>query len=388
MPSVLSRPAQVTWDQASPSASCSSSSSGGSSWTDAIAMGLYGMCLRAAKPFEELTEDLCEAAAAFVPGHADVGHSTLLPSADSTPRSDVPGSEAHSPHDMGTATLAVLDRAIAPLLELGEDAGPGGALAMLAALGPAASITTGGKALLLLCGVSTQTKGVYALMSLAMAGGAYSMWNRHPEEVDRTLQRRSAAALLCSSAMHLALALGFGIPPSLPIHVTNPEVMVRFLPDIVIIPLIIMNIGYLAGKKADHMLPTVGFGLLSTVSLATAAAATSSEAVPLLVTGITCMLKAAFDINRALPVQAGSLSAVNKLRTQISADLMVFTWVGYPLVEALGMMNCITLSSELHAFVVLDLIGKLGVCHIVLRSQEAFLNAQRALATEVRLPPS
>lgn len=380
MPTVMSRPLQVTQAQVCSSTSCTSS------WTGIVAGGLYDLCLRVARPFEEIKDDLCDAAAALVPGHDGVDQGKRFASADVEPHDDAQGSPMCGLHSIRTAALVVLDRASVPLLELGEDAGPGGALALMATLGPAASVATGGKALLALCGLSTQTKGLYALLSMVMAGGAWSMWHRYPGEADRTLQQRSAAALMCSSVVHLALALGLGIPPSLPLHVTNPEVVARFLPDIIIVPLMIMNVGYLAGKKADNMLPTVGFGLLSTVSLATAAAVNQGEALPLLVTGITCMFKAAFDINRALPVQAGSLSAVNKLRTQISADLMVFTWVGYPLVEALGMVNCITLSSELYAFAVLDLIGKLGVCHIVLRSEDAFQNAQRALASEVRHP--
>lgn len=375
MPPVMSRPVQPVQRQ---EGSCASN---GSTWRDVASAGL----LRLARPFEELAQDLCEGAASLIPSMETPG---IQPSASGAAPS---GQDMALPsswlHDTKNVSLLLLDRAAVPLLELSEDAGHGGALALLAVAGPGASAAAGGKALIALCGLSVQTKGLYTLFGFAMIGGAWSMWNRHPAEADRTVQQRSAIALACSGMMHFVLALGQGIiPPPLAIHMVSPDVVARFLPDVIITPLIIMNVGYIAGKKADQMAPTMVFGVLSALSFATAAAVTQDEAIPLLATGVVCMFKSAYDINRVLPVYAGSIAAVNKLRTQISADLMVFTWIGFPLVEALGMADCISLPMQLHAYVLLDILGKLGVCHIVLRSQEAFLNAQRALSDEHRIP--
>jgi len=382
MPTVMSRPFPAVRGQDCPS------TRHGSGWRDTATAGLSlfnDLYLRVAKPFEELTEDACEATASWLPGRLLPSRGRPLALPDVEVHGKASALEMAWLHELRDGSHALLDRAALPLLELSEDAGPGGALALLATVGPAASVAAGGKALLVLCGLSAHTKGLYALLGFAMAGGAASMWNRHSEEEgDRTLQWRSATALMCSSVVHFALAMGCGIPPSISTHVAHPEVFARFLPDVFIVPVMILNIGYLAGRKADQMLPTMGFGLLSAVSLAAAAAAANEEALPLLATGVACMCKAAFDINRVLPVTAGSLSAVNKLRTQISADLMVFAWLGYPLVEGLGMTNCISLPVELHAYVALDLLGKLGVSHIVLRSHDAYMNAQRAVALEVR----
>lgn len=374
MPSVLSRPELVVQGDSS----ARSSRSGG--WLDV----LDAFCSRAVAPFEELADDLCDTARFLMPGHAEVGRGKPNTSLELQPYVKASGSQTGGLNDLQAALLEVLERAGAPLKELNEDSGPCGALAVLAALGPAASAAATGKVLLALCGLGLKTKALYVLSSMAMFGGAYSVWHRHPDVTDRTLQYRSAALLLISGVANVALGLGLGIPPSISAHVANPEVVAHLLPNVIVIPMLIMNLGYLSGRRADQMVPTVGFGLLSTVGLIAAAASPDGEALPLLVTGMTCLCKAAFDINRVLPVCAGSVSAVNKMRSQISADLMVFAWVGYPLLVGLGFAHGITLSSEIHAFVALDLIGKLGVSHIVLRSPEAFANAQRVLSSEPR----
>merc|ERR1719361_3023265 len=82
---------------------------------------------------------------------------------------------------------------------------------------------------------------------LLLALGAQQMWGRHPNETDRTVQRRCGLALMAGSTLHLTLfTIGAG-PDALGQYVAHPEIAAHFLEDLVALPVFVLNLGHLAG---------------------------------------------------------------------------------------------------------------------------------------------
>lgn len=254
--------------------------------------------------------------------------------------------------------------------------------------GPAAlaSIATG-QVPLVLCGLTLNTKTMYELFGCCMAAGAWSMWNRHPDVLNRIVQRRSGIALGISSVVHLLLSAGLPLLGA-PFDLAFPDIVMHILPNLFITPLIILNLGFLAGQNAQAMVPTVMFSNASVAAFVLAAATpVPMHGMTCMMVGSICLLKAAFDVDRTLPAQAVVVSWINKLRTQISADLLVFAWLGYPIVESLALVHAISQPLALQSFLVLDLLGQLGVSHLVLRSEQAIKSAMEYAAERCRESP-
>mmetsp|Transcript_34584 Transcript_34584/g.99613 ORF Transcript_34584/g.99613 Transcript_34584/m.99613 type:complete len:393 (+) Transcript_34584:156-1334(+) len=322
----------------------------------------------------ECGERSAEAKAAGAGGQASVR--TLLGGFGTIPEGlGAPGGKVR--HPLGKAAHRRWGRVAAPFLELAnEDASPLMLGAFLAASGPCAATALAASSPVWLCGMALQTKGLYCLVALGMFNGAYSMFCRHEIEADRTLMHRSTAVLAISGATHLLLSLG--LPPQVFSWAAHPDVVAHFLPDLVCVPLLISNLGYIAGKTSREMVPTMAFGALSVVGYVAAAAVHEPHyAIYLLGTGAVCMAKALWDVHETLPVEAGKISSCNRLRAQISADLVAVGWMGYPIVELLGLTGCISLPMQLHSYVSLDVLSKAGVSHLILRSSEAFSFATR-----------
>merc|ERR1719422_1796224 len=125
----------------------------------------------------------------------------------------------------------------------------------------------------------------------------------------------------------------------------------------------------------------------STGCLAMAAATSIPlRAAAFVAIGSICLVKVFYDVDRNLPTQAVQVSAINRLRVQISADLFVCAAGGNVLFEVLGLSGAISDSATLHAYLVLDLVGKLGVSHLLCRNPQAY-NCATDYAARARAAP-
>lgn len=283
--------------------------------------------------------------------------------------------------------LEPLRRVLRPFKELLDDAGVEAPLAICMATAPSASLVLGGKIAVSLCGLSLHTKAVYAVLGAVMAGGTIHLWRRYPTEADRTVPRRSAVALAICGSFHLLMASGYGLPSSLTAHLANPELVQHFLADVFVMPLVVANVGYLAGQRAENMRSTLLFTTAATLSFAGAAAATS-HSLPMLALGALTLGKVSYDLDNVLPIRARLISEENKTRVKIITDLLVVSWSGGAMVEGLGLLGSMSLTTQLHTLAVLDALSKLGTCHLMLnpRGATAFRNAVEVLSERAGFP--
>jgi len=334
---------------------------------------------RLAAPFEELWED---AVCSCQDGASAVHSVCTWEGYEDAPAWGV-ASASSAAQPLWQAARGGLARCAAPILELAdEDPGAVGTVAVLACAAPAAVV--GGP--IVLAGLVFKTKVVYAVLGFTMLGGAWNISKRYPDEQDRIVVKRSTAIMLISGGLHLALAAGVGLPPEVAAYVAHPDVVAKLLPELVCTPLLIWNLGYLAGKHPGQMVLTTAAGVMGTACYIVASAVSPEHALRMVLLGAGCMLKAGYSCNAAFPAEATALSTINKLRTQISADLLVFGWFGYPLAMCLKLTGCIDEPAELHAYALLDLLGKIGVTHIILRSADAFTTAVHYHVQHERAP--
>mmetsp|Transcript_55029 Transcript_55029/g.128128 ORF Transcript_55029/g.128128 Transcript_55029/m.128128 type:complete len:388 (+) Transcript_55029:59-1222(+) len=241
-----------------------------------------------------------------------------------------------------------------------------------------------------IAGVSFSTKFIYTFVSFIMAVASHSMSLRHPDEPDRTVQRRSALALGFCAGTHMLALIAQQLPSaSLQLLLESMGidlellsgakglVFCHFLEDFVVQPILIMNLGYLSGQSPRRMIPCIAWSLLSTFCSSGACLTTTSpHGMILVLLGFSSLGLAAQAVGQ-LPGHAQSVHTVNKQRSQIAGDLLVFTWTLYPTVQALGFVGSLTPQQQLHLFALLDMLLKVGVCHIMLRARAALRNAAR-----------
>mmetsp|Transcript_94758 Transcript_94758/g.203585 ORF Transcript_94758/g.203585 Transcript_94758/m.203585 type:complete len:395 (+) Transcript_94758:68-1252(+) len=245
----------------------------------------------------------------------------------------------------------------------------------------APSLSAMGPAAVMLCGVSVPTKVLYGTVSLVMAVTAYSVLNRHPEELERSMHRRGALALVACSGLHLAFTLMADSQLPAPLSkLAYPEVAMHFLEDFIASPLLILNLGYLAGQKPRQMVPCICYNLIATSGALGAAVSPDELQRALFLITNACFTGMASSCIGSLPGQAATLGNFNRLRVQVSGDLMIFSWTLYPVVQGLGLLSILNVPGQLRLFAGLDVLSKLGACHIMFRNREAIVNASRYLA--------
>lgn len=305
---------------------------------------------RLAAPFIELAEDVSDSAAQLV-----------LPR-----RKEV--------QVLGNYVFEVGSRRLVAFSELAEDTGITGSQALAPAMMLCLAAPNVSPAVFL-CSFAVPTKMVYCGVSVVMAVGAWCVWGQHPDGADRTVQRRGAVALLTCSGLHLAMAVAGSIPAPLASYCVHPEIVVHYLEDYVMSPMLIMNLGYLTGLNSKQMLPCIAYSLVSTTaSIGAAIVPTQLQGLAMMASGLCFMGMAATTVNQ-LPQKAAMISTRNQLRTQVAGDLMVFGWTLYPLVQGLGLLNAVSIQGQMNTFALLDVLTKLGATHIMLRSRHALQSA-------------
>jgi len=249
--------------------------------------------------------------------------------------------------------------------------GEGCALALpllMALMLPATSATP----LLALSGLAPALQGCASAILIA---GGYSMLQRHPEEVNRVLQRQSFIALAVCSALHAGIGLVGYVPLSF-LHVPQNLVALHFVEDFVAVPMLLLNLGFLTGKPTS-MLPNISYSVLSTAGAMGFSLA--PEEYMRMVCGGVSICCWALNVNRImqLPPKATAISASNHFRCGVIVDLMVVSWSLYPMTQWLGFVGVLSPQGQLNVLALLDLLGKLGVSHIMLRSKSVLQYAAR-----------
>lgn len=266
--------------------------------------------------------------------------------------------------------LEKIPRTIVPLCALA----PVGALVLGGGptmLSGVAVVSHGGP-LLLISGLSFNTRVLYEIYACILAAGAYSVWTRHPEVETRDVQRQASVALAISATSHLLLSLGF--VGHLPI--AHSDIALRILPDFLILPLIANSLGFLAGQSTSAMLPSMALSAGSAACFTLAAAAPApAHAATYAMAGSGCLVAVLYDLGRTLPASAAAVSETSRLRVQAAADIIVCMWGSSAIVYGLGTFNLMPAAFTLQAVTLIDSVGKLGVCHLILRSKQAFKSA-------------
>lgn len=223
----------------------------------------------------------------------------------------------------------------------------------------------------ILSGLTLTTKATYALVSMGMVAGAYKMWIRWPELADRTVQRRASVVLLITSAYHGILAL-MGTPVMLGAYVAHPDIVVHGFLDLIVQPLLILNLGHLTGRMSKQMLPAICLASVGTTACTLAAAShVFGRSILLLGVGAWSFSKAHAEISEELSDNPSYVSSTNKARMQIGTDLLAFCWITFPVVEAVGLYGGVSPERFLFVMEIIDVLQKLGVCHLVLKNEAA-----------------
>ena len=250
-------------------------------------------------------------------------------------------------------------------------------LALLATPSPLASVLS-------LAGVALTTQMSCVVVGVVMTYGAISICKRHPEMTNRTIQRRSALIRVTAAAC-LGAILVFSNHPNawVAAHVAQPEIAIHFMKELLLTPLIVLNLGYVAGRNFKEMLPTMCFVTTGAGGALGVAILTDPlwQVASLSVSAVSLFL-AARHISQDLPRYAHSVSPVNKMRCRISADLLVYTWTLCAIWQGLGIIGSVTPSHQVLFFTMLDLLSKMGVSHILLYTRVAVQNADDFFADQ------
>jgi len=236
-----------------------------------------------------------------------------------------------------------------------------------------------------LCGLVIPTKLVYGTVGFFMTAAAMTMKSKHPELRDRTVPWRASGALLTSSTWHLVLMYFGGVPDPLALHAAYPAIAAHYVQDFVFSPLVILNLGYMAGVKgSDLKLPIAGSICGAGCAFAAAVAPTASLRCGFFLAEV-CSLAIAGRSLSSLTTHAQKISVPNKVRTQLTTDFFLFSWTLYPVCQALGLLGSISVPTQVQAMALIDILTKCGTCHLMLKSEFVLARADQFFEQEVVL---
>jgi len=202
------------------------------------------------------------------------------------------------------------------------------------------------------------------------------------------MQRMAAMTMVLGclgyAGMLAAGSHSIDIPKEILDLVADPDLVLHWLPDLVTVPLVILNVGRIAGRGPSTMVPCLFPAVLSTAAAIGSAAAT----VPLhqwsCLLGSAGFMLTTVTLLADLPQEAGQISAQNRRRALIGSDLLSFTWSGLPLIQALGLAGAISTGMELKLLTAIDCLMVVGTSHIVMRSNLAIQSAAEHFEKELR----
>jgi len=262
-----------------------------------------------------------------------------------------------------------------------------GALCTVLASGP-------GAAILSLYSVSSHSETVCVTMSLSMATGAYYTWIRHPDATDMVPQRRGALCLLISGCYYFVSGRGL-FPQWWLAHIAHPDMMSHFVQDLFCNPLIILNLGYLAGSTRIEVAPMLTLPLLSTLGCALAATVLwfhTGRGIFCVVLSKGCLTLFSHQLLVELPLRARSTSRHNENCILASSMMFLCSLAASLSTQSLRLIHFISAPEMVQMLAVCDIFSKLTVCYMTTRDKKCLQRAsmnmtERARLELTRLPP-
>mmetsp|Transcript_31959 Transcript_31959/g.84257 ORF Transcript_31959/g.84257 Transcript_31959/m.84257 type:complete len:399 (+) Transcript_31959:78-1274(+) len=354
-----------------------------------LAMVLFRAPHRVAAPLSELAEDFCSVFVSWfsAPCSADLAAGLVSQTEDDRQGNressvpcpeqivdDVAKNASWSESFFDCGKLYMPSGIMQALQELGEEFGHYATYAPLL-LGALAAGPGVGQ--IVTSGLSISSKTWFALESLAFGIAAHAQYSRYPDLADQTMQRRACISLGACSALYMVLAVLGEAPPPLLHLAPSPEIFLHCMGDIIILPPLVFNLAHLAGvAPRDMSLCVLFIAGSSAVAALAAAAAPQVVGYKLLLLGAEIsLLGHAIKKLHALTPRASAISLQNMGRVEVAGDLMTISLIMYPLAQSLGVAHILSSEQVLQIFAFLDIAGKLGVSHAMLRDRSTVQGA-------------
>jgi len=189
---------------------------------------------------------------------------------------------------------------------------------------------------------------------------------------------------------YLAMALGFGLTTVTLGGEELPIYWARYTDWLFTTPLLLIDLGLLAGATRNQLASLVGLDVLmigtgAIATLSTSAAVLSAGGTRLVWWGVSTgfLLVLLYMLYGSLDEKASRLSGQAASTFSTLRTLIVVVWLVYPVWWLLGTegLQIVSLNIETAGFMVLDLVAKVGFGFILLSSREV-LDAAGSAAAE------
>eukprot|EP00927_Polykrikos_kofoidii_P069410 TRINITY_DN64878_c0_g1_i1.p1 TRINITY_DN64878_c0_g1~~TRINITY_DN64878_c0_g1_i1.p1 ORF type:complete len:401 (+),score=22.46 TRINITY_DN64878_c0_g1_i1:193-1395(+) len=192
---------------------------------------------------------------------------------------------------------------------------------------------------------------------------------------DSIVQHRAAMLLCIIGCIHSYLSTDCLV--SLEPYFRYPELTVRCVMEMIAQPVLLLNFGYLCGRPFSGLRSEIMWSVLFPV--------------PVLVHSVSCsvttslffgVLPVAFVVAklcgtvRTLQKESKHISQVNKFCSSLTGDILVFCWCWESAIATATISGFSDPSSASIYSSLLDVIGKIGMCHLSLKSSQALENAR------------
>ena len=188
---------------------------------------------------------------------------------------------------------------------------------------------------------------------------------------------------------YLAMALGFGLTTVTVGGEELPIYWARYTDWLFTTPLLLIDLGLLAGATRNQLASLVGLDVLmigtgAIATLSTSAAVLSAGGTRLVWWGVSTgfLLVLLYMLYGSLDEKASELSGEAASTFSTLRTLVVVVWLVYPVWWLLGTegLQILSLNIETAGFMVLDLVAKVGFGFILLSSREVLDAAGAAVA--------
>lgn len=196
--------------------------------------------------------------------------------------------------------------------------------------------------------------------------------------------------MVLSGSVHLCLAFGglpalcaaVGVPAHgavavLMDHIVYPDVFLYSVGNVIMYPMILLNVGYLAGAGPSQMVPAITLNLFSSgcmIASSTDLHFMLPGSEPFIVAAILCFFASTFVMS-SLSEGGAQIHNENKNRVSRTIDSTMLFWSIGPFVQAWVLLGYITPEAAHIMFAMIDIPSKLGTQHIMLKSRLAIESA-------------
>jgi hypothetical protein len=316
--------------------------------------------LRALAPYRELGEDMTEGITLYV--------KTIVEAAFAL---------ANGPSALAMVRKLEQRPLTNALKELNEDSGGMWLPALVAALCPVSPLTG-----LTLAGLSSPLQLTYLGCAGISLFGVHKFYGQSHGlcSNSQSIFKRAMVVMLLSSGIHILLANGglvtiahfAHVPEPWIKHIIYPDVFLYSAANLFFYPAMLLNLGYIAGARPSQMVPCTTLNTLSTGAMLLSSTDFLPGVGPLFCTGTSMVLFFGGTlVMSALVEGAAQLSFANRNRVEHTIDAMMFFWSLAPLVQAFTILDSLGHDQATVLFALIDVTGKLGTLHIMLKSRPA-----------------